>query len=92
MLEKIKQRLGIAPGITLYDDEIGSLIEHAKFDMRESGIPQSMIDEESAPILNTVTFFVKREMEEDVRKAERYDKLYLGSVFRLALYEPIEEV
>lgn len=86
MLEKIKARLGLVESLTVYDAEIEALIEHAKFDMLESGVPSELIDAEGAAVLNTITFFVKREFEDDITKAQRYDKLYNDSVFRLNLF------
>lgn len=90
MIDDIKSRCGIAEGVSVYDDEIQSLIDYAKFDLAESGVPSEMIEAGEAPILNVITFFVKREMSEDLATRERYDHLYDKAVFRLNLYEEVD--
>lgn len=43
MLTKIKKRCGIAESITVHDDEITSLIEAAKIDMKQAGVKSLVI-------------------------------------------------
>lgn len=85
MLEKIKARLNIPASVTVYDQEITDLIEHAKYDMLEGGVPRSMIDAEPAPVINTIAMFVKIQMADDSKESSRFEKLYEQSVFRLSL-------
>lgn len=90
MLEQIKTRLGITSTVTIYDDELNDLIEHAKFDMIEGGISSDMIEEGAAPVINTIVLFIKREFSDDITRQQRYDRLYTDSVFRLSLYNEEE--
>lgn len=85
MLEKIKARLNIPASVTVYDQEITDLIEHAKFDMLEGGVPQSMINSETAPVINTIGMFAKIYMTEDSKESSKFKQLYNDSVFRLSL-------
>lgn len=90
MIDEIKTRCGIASGVSVYDSEIQSLIDYAKFDLAESGVPASMIEAEGPAVLNCVAFFVKREMAEDLATRERYDRLYDQATFRLNLFEEVD--
>ena len=86
MLEKIKTRRGIPASVTVYDDEIRDHIEHAKFDMQLAGVSKDFIEQGSAPVLDTIAYFIGREMAEDDAESARFDRLYQNSIFRLRLY------
>ena len=86
MLEKIKTRRGIPASVTVYDDEIRDHIEHAKFDMQLAGVSKDFIEQGSAPVLDTIAYFIGREMAESETEGERFDVLYQRSIFRLKLY------
>lgn len=90
MLEKLKIRLGIPASVTVYDSELSDYIEHAKFDMREGGVSDEMIETAAAPVVNTIAFFTRMIMATDNNEHERYRKMYEGSVFRLSLMTPEE--
>lgn len=86
MLNEIKARRGIPASVTVYDDEIKSYIEHAKFDMQLAGISDAFISDGTAPVLDTISYFIGREMAEDDAESARFDRLYQNSIFRLRLY------
>lgn len=87
MLELIKRRCGIAELITVYDEDISAYMDDAKSDMIDSGVPQSVIEGESASVATAVTLYVKANMADDRADAERYMELYRSKVFRLTLKE-----
>lgn len=84
LIEKIKERLGIAAAVTVYDDELSDLIEHAKSDLLLSGVSAEMISAEPPEVVNTIAFFVKYAFADDSKEAERFGEMYQKSVFRLS--------
>ena len=84
LVDKIKQRLGIAAAVTVYDNELNDLIEHAKSDLRLSGVSEDMISAEPPEIINTIVFFVKYVFSDDYKESVRFGEMYQKSVFRLS--------
>lgn len=84
LIEKIKERLGIAAAVTVYDDELSDLIEYAKSDLLLSGVSAEMISAEPPEIVNTISFFVKYAFADDSKESERFGEMYQKSVFRLS--------
>lgn len=87
MLDLIKKRCGIAETVTIYDDDICSYIADCKEDLSVSGVPASLIEEETDSIITAVTFYVKANLGNDRSDTTRYMDLYRKKVFRLALEE-----
>ncbi len=88
MLEKIKERCGIAPSVTVYDDDIKAYIEDCRADMIVSGVPKELAESgTNAGILTAVTLYVKAYLGDDRTDTEKYLKLYWNKVFRLSLEE-----
>ena len=87
LLEKIKERCGIVPEISVYDAEIKGYIADALEDMRASGVPEWMLNEEhSMPQTETaVTLYVKAYLGNDRTDTDKYLELYRQRVFRLTL-------
>lgn len=85
MLEKIKERCGIAKAVAVFDSDINLYIEDCKADMAASGVDQSIIDEENAQVLTAVTLYVKAYLGNDRTDTEKYLDLYRKKVFRLTL-------
>ena len=84
LIEKIKHRLGIAADVTVYDDELEDLIEHAKSDLRLSGVSEDIISAEPPEVVNTIAFFVRYAFSDDSQEAARFGEMYQKSVFRLS--------
>lgn len=84
LIDKIKQRLGIAAAVTVYDNELNDLIEHAKSDLMLSGVSDDMISAEPPEIINTIAFFVKYIFSDDSKESSRFGDMYQKSVFRLS--------
>jgi len=89
MLDKIKQRCGIAPAITIYDSEISLHIEAAVDDMRASGVPERLAYASSSDprVINCVALYVMGARQNEPNAISRYDALYKRAVFRLTLEE-----
>lgn len=87
ILNKIKKRLGLPESVNVYDEEFMDLIEGAIFDMRESGVPDVLLDAPTPnpQVINCIAFFVKMERAETEKESKRYEKLYEKYVFRLAM-------
>ena len=84
LVDKIKQRLGIAAAVTVYDNELNDLIEHAKSDLLLSGVSAEMISAEPPEIINTIAFFVKYIFSDDSKESSRFGEMYQKAVFRLS--------
>jgi hypothetical protein len=91
MVEAVKKRLGIAVGITIYDEEITSLVSDALADMRLSGVPPSILEEGGDGVKNAVTLYVKAYFGNDRTDTKRYLELYRKKVFRLSLEDGAQE-
>lgn len=88
MLEKIKERCGIAQSVTVYDNDILAYIEDCRADMIASGVSKKLTkSEKNAGVLTAVTLYVKAYLGDDRTDTEKYLKLYWNKVFRLSLEE-----
>lgn len=87
MLKEVKIRCGIAPEISVYDDEIEGYIEDALEDMRASGVPEWLLGKETkkSQTLTAVTLYVKAYLGNDRSDTDKYLELYRKRVFRLTL-------
>lgn len=85
LLNKIKERCGIAPEITVYDSEITDYIEECKEDLIASGAPASVIQQESKGVITAIALYVKANIGDDRSDTEKYMKMYYNKVFRLTL-------
>jgi hypothetical protein len=90
-IDLIKERCGIASGITVYDDEIESYIEDCEEDMIASGVKKDIIKAEKAGVITAITMYVKAHLGNDRSDTNKYMDLYRKKVFRLTL-EGEEEV
>ena len=89
MLELIKKRCGVAPAITVYDDDIEAYISDAKDDLIASGVDKSIIEAGKDGVITAVTFYVKANLGNDRSDTEKYMDLYRKKVFRLTLEDAI---
>lgn len=87
MLNAIKQRCGIAPAITAFDEEITGHIDAAVEDMRASGVPARLAfcGSSNARVINCVALYVLGARANEPNTISRYDALYKKAVFRLTL-------
>ena len=87
MLNTVKMRCGIPPEIDVYDDEIKTYIKDALEDMRASGVPDWILDEENPKpqAITAVTLYVKAYLGNDRADTDKYLDLYRKRVFRLTL-------
>jgi hypothetical protein len=81
----IKKRCGIAEAVTVYDADIQMYIDDCKEDLKASGVPEDIIDEETAGVITAVTMYVKANMGNDRSDTNRYMDLYRKKVFRLSM-------
>lgn len=86
MFDIIKRRCGIAPDVTVYDDDILLYMEDCKADMAASGVPEAMITGCMPEVITAVTFYVKAHLGDDRSDTEKYMDLYRKKVFRLTLW------
>lgn len=87
MIDLIKQRLGIAQSVKVYDDDAEGYLEDCKAEMVASGVPKSLIDNEDDRVVTAATLYVKAHLGNDRTDTEKYMKLYREKVFRLTLEE-----
>lgn len=87
LLQTVKKRCGIAPGITVYDEEIEGYIEDCKADMIASEVPEAVVASECQSVVTAITFYVKAYIGNDRSDTEKYVKLYEKKVSRLTLEE-----
>ena len=85
LLKTIKKRCGISENVTVYDDEINSLSEAAKMDMKISGVPDGIMEKNGA--VTAISCYVRAYLGQDRENSELYIKLYRDAVFRLTLQE-----
>lgn len=87
MLEMVKRRCGIADTVGIYDEDIKAYIEDALEDMKASGVPPDLLNQEdlNPQVLTAITFYVKAYLGNDRTDTERYLSLYRNKVFRLTL-------
>lgn len=85
LLDKIKQRCGIAAGISIYDDEIMGYIEDGILDMITSGVPAWLARSDDDRVVTTLSFYVKANLGNDRTDTRIYMDLYQKKVFRLTL-------
>ena len=88
MIERIKERCGIASSVKVYDSDIRMYIEDCRADMAASGVPEEIAKSDShAGVLTAVTLDVKAYIGNDRTDTEKYLELYRNKVFRLSLEE-----
>ena len=92
MLFSIKDKCGIPAAITTYDDQIQDYIEDALEDMRNSGVPYSICNQntDDKRVITAVTLYVKANLGDDPDNYESYLRRYKAKVFRLTM-EPGED-
>ena len=87
MFTVVKRRCGIAPEITVYDDDIRLYIEDCKEDMLASGVPKQVLDRNEAGAVTAMTLYVKAHLGDDRTDTDKYMDLYRKKVFRLTSEE-----
>lgn len=85
MLDVIKKRIGVHEKITVYDEEIQSLIEDAKLEMKSSGVPETILQEPDDRVVTTVACYVKGHFGNDRADTDKYMDMFLKKTFRLTL-------
>ncbi|MDU7031588.1 hypothetical protein [uncultured Robinsoniella sp.] len=83
LLNKIKERCGIAPGITVYDSEILDYIEECKEELIASDVPASVVQQEKKGVITAIALYVKANIGDDRSDTEKYMAMYHKKVFRL---------
>lgn len=90
-LKKSKTIAGIPESVTVYDERISDLIDDAVIEMRTGGVPQSVIDEGTAPVISCIAHYVCYELRGDTGETKDAN-WHLGKferkVFRLSLEQP----
>lgn len=92
MLEEIKRRCYITS--SLYDEEIESLIEACKCDLRDAGIKKTMLDTNKnvdGQILNCVTNYVKAYRGNDRTDTDKYLLMYESLKNKISLQSEYKE-
>lgn len=94
MLNDIKSRLGIDAAVTVYDEELASLIKAAADDILAAGVPSSLVGDPEAAyagaddrVIMCMVFFIKASYGDDRTNTDKYMDLYRRMVFRLMLEE-----
>lgn len=91
ILKKIKKRIGLTDNVKIYDEELTDLIEAAEFDMMEAGVPVEMLEDPNPQVINCIALFVRTERAEDNKTADWYESQYQKTLFRLSLFEKLED-
>ena len=79
MFTVVKRRCGIAPEITVYDDDIRLYIEDCKEDMLASGVPKQVLDRNEAGAVTAMTLYVKAHLGDDFRFEKCARRIQKGS-------------
>ena len=61
----IKQRIGIASSVTVYDYDIDLYVQDCIMDMRDSGVPEETLAREDSRVVTAVTLYVKAHIGND---------------------------
>lgn len=85
MLERIKQRCGIAYSVTSYDIEIEDYINECIEDLISSGVPENIAKSDDPAVITAITLYVKALIGDDRTDTQKYLELYRRKVFRLTL-------
>lgn len=85
MLERIKQRCGIAYGVVAYDIEIEDYISECIQDLISSGVPENIAKSDNPAVITAITLYVKALIGDDRTDTQKYLELYRQKVFRLTL-------
>ncbi len=85
MLERIKQRCGIAYGVAAYDIEIEDYISECIQDLISSGVPENIAKSDNPAVITAITLYVKALIGDDRTDTQKYLELYRQKVFRLTL-------
>lgn len=87
MLEIVKSRCGIPDDIDIYDEDIQMYIDDCIADMKDSGVPERLLDMKNTDpqVTTAVTLYVKAYLGDDRSDTETYLKLYRQKVFRLTM-------
>ena len=83
----IKQRIGIASSVTVYDYDIDLYVQDCIMYMRDSGVPEETLAREDSRVVTAVTLYVKAHIGNDRSDTSRYLSLYRQKVSRLILDE-----
>ena len=83
----IKQRIGIASSVTVYDYDIDLYVRDCIMDMRDSGVPEETLAREDPRVVTAVTLYVKAHIGNDRSDTSRYLSLHRQKVSRLILDE-----
>lgn len=83
----IKQRIGIASSVTVYDYDIDLYVRDCIMDMRDSGVLEETLAREDPRVVTAVTLYVKAHIGNDRSDTSRYLSLYRQKVSRLILDE-----
>ncbi|MEQ2574976.1 phage head-tail connector protein [Mediterraneibacter faecis] len=83
----IKQRIGIASSVTVYDYDIDLYVQDCIMDMRDSGVSEETLAREDSRVVTAVTLYVKAHIGNDRSDTSRYLSLYRQKVSRLILDE-----
>ena len=83
----IKQRIGIASSVTVYDYDIDLYVRDCIMDMRDSGVPEETLAREDPRVVTAVTLYVKAHIGNDRSDTSRYLSLSRQKVSRLLLDE-----
>ena len=83
----IKQRIGIASSVTVYDYDIDLYVRDCIMDMRDSGVSEETLAREDPRVVTAVTLYVKAHIGNDRSDTSRYLSLYRQKVSRLILDE-----
>ena len=84
-LETLKKRMGIDAAVTVYDDELGALLDAAKLDLKAAGVPSALLEGDDTRAQLAITAFVKANYGDDRQNSQRYTTIYREMAFRLAL-------
>jgi len=85
VLERIKQRCGIAYGVAAYDIEIEDYISECIQDLISSGVPENIAKSDNPAVITAITLYVKALIGDDRTDTQKYLELYRQKVFRLTL-------
>lgn len=91
ILKKVKKNTGIPETVSVYDEHIAELTQDAIIDMRTGGVPQSIIDEMSPPVITAISHYVGYEMDGEAGNLQRANwhlTHYNDRVRKLSLEKP----
>lgn len=94
MVEQIKQRCGVPPSITVYDEEFSQLISDALEEMETAGVPKRLLadlgQDTNPRVLTAAACYVKAHRGSDRTDTDKYMRMYRDKLHKLML-EPDED-